>query len=107
MEQTIRFFGGTTRGEVTIEHEHEETRVIDRDVWFDQDINGHWLVWVTAHDGTPADGEEDGQTGAIIVRNRDATAFIELLGKLIADPANFHHEPVFTGADGVTVADAH
>ncbi len=105
MKHTIRFFGGTIRGEVAIGHEHLETRMLDRDVWFDQDFDGRWLVWVTAHDGTGSTDGEDDRTGAIVVRNRDAIAFIELLGRLFADPARFRHEPVFTGADDDIVAD--
>lgn len=99
MEQTIRFFGGMTRCEVAIGHVHEDVRPIDRDIWFDQDIDGRWLVWATARDRTSADRDDDARTGAIVVRNQDAAAFIELLGKLIADPARFYHEPEFFGAD--------
>jgi hypothetical protein len=52
------------------------------------------------YDGTPANGSEDGQTGVIVVRKRDVRAFIELLGKLIANPAAVDHEPEIFGVDG-------
>ncbi len=50
MEKSIRFFGGTTHGEVIIEDGHSETWSICRDVWFDRDIDGRWLVWAGRHD---------------------------------------------------------
>jgi hypothetical protein len=35
-----------------------------------------------------------------VVQNRDVGAFLEELGRLIAEPAAFDHEPVFFGMDG-------
>lgn len=100
MHQRISFFGGTTRGSVTLANGHEEKVEVLRDVWFDRDFNGNWLIWAQMHDGRPRNGTGDGQTGAIAVKNRDVNAFLEQLGKLIVEPAAFEHEPVFLGADG-------
>jgi hypothetical protein len=100
MKRRICFFGGTTRGQVTLENGHVDKRVIDRDVWFDRDLNGQWLVWALAHDGNPTYVDDVPDTGAIAVRNPDAIAFIELLAQLIDNPPAFGHEPIFTGATG-------
>lgn len=95
MERSIRFFGGTTQGEVTIENGHTETWSISRDVWFDRDIDGRWLVWAGRHESNPRVGGEDDEIGAIIVKDPQVAAFIDMLGELIANPAKFHHEPTF------------
>lgn len=74
---------------------------VRRELWFDQDIDGRWLVWAGRHSADPRlDGEDD--SGAIVVKDPQVVAFIEMLGELIAKPDRFHHEPVFSGADGVT-----
>ena len=99
MERRISFFGGTTRGRVTIVNGDTDTIEVNRDVGFDQDIDGHWLVWAVEHNGTLADLEGDGQAGAIVVRHPDVIAFLSQLGKLIAYPAAFQHEPEFLGAE--------
>jgi hypothetical protein len=101
LEQSIRFFGGTTQGQVTIENGHSETWSITRDVWFDRDIDGRWLVWAGRHDSRPPGGGED-ETGAILVKDPQVAAFIEMLGELIANPGKFRDEPTF----GVPQSDA-
>ena len=97
MPPSIRFFGGTTRGQATMEDGHRETREIERDVWFDQDIDGRWLVWAGRHDAAalPMDGKDEMDAGSIVVRDPTVIAFIDMLGELIADPAKFHNEPSF------------
>ncbi len=95
MEKRIRFFGGTTQGQVTIENGHSETWSISRDVWFDRDIDGRWLVWAGRHGSRPAGDSGHEETGAIVVKDPQVAAFIEMLGELIANPAKFHDEPVF------------
>ena len=107
MDRRICFFGGETRGSVRLANGHEDEVEVLRDVWFDQDIDGRWLVWVQEHDGRPTNGDDDGATGSIVVRNRDVVAFIEELDRLIAAPAAFAHEPEFFGAVGATNAPAH
>jgi hypothetical protein len=102
MEQRIFFFGDDARGAVRLAHGHVDAVDVDRDVWFDRDIDGQWLVWAQDHDGTPGNGPDEEQTGVIVVRNPDVSAFLEQVGRLIADPAAFAHEPVFRGADGAS-----
>ncbi len=98
MGQSIRFFGGTTHGQITVENGHSETWTFDRDVWFDRDIDGRWLVWAGRHNATalPDEVEGEGATGAIVVKDPTVIAFIDLLGELIADPARFRDEPTFS-----------
>jgi hypothetical protein len=100
MDHRISFFGGETRGFVRLANGDEQAVDIVRDVWFDRDIDGRWLVWAQDRDGIPLDGTDEGSTGAIVVRNRDVIAFLEQLGQLIVEPAAFEHEPVFAGVDG-------
>ncbi len=95
MEKSIGFFGGTTQGQVTIEDGHSETWNISRDVWFDRDINGRWLVWAGHHDARPVGESEQDEIGAIVVKDPQVAAFIKMLGQLIADPAKFREEPTF------------
>jgi hypothetical protein len=99
MDRDISLFGGGTRVSVRIGNDREETIEVSRDIWFDRDIDGRWLVWVQDHD-TVVDGTTDGPTGAFVVRNCDVISFIEQLGKLIVDPSAYEDEPVFVGADG-------
>ena len=99
MNRRISFFGGETRGSVRIANGHETAVDIVRELGFDQDLDGRWLVWVHDHDGRPANGADHGQTGAVVVNNRDVSAFLELLGKLIVDPVEYLHDPVFSSAD--------
>ncbi len=97
MVSSIRFFGGTTRGHITFENGRSITSAIDREIWFDRDIDGRWLVWAGRHDGVAIPGDDDRHedTGAIVVRDPGTIAFIELLGELFANPARFHDEPTF------------
>ncbi len=98
MGRSIRFFGGNTRGQMTVENGHSETWSFDRDVWFDRDIDGRWLVWAGRHHATMRrdDDDEHRDTGAIVIKDPTVIAFIDLLGELIADPARFHDEPTFS-----------
>lgn len=76
------FPSGTTHGQVTIGNGHSETRTIDRDVWLERDIDGRWLVWVGRHDATALPAEvEEGDTGAIVVKDPTVIAFIDLPGE--------------------------
>jgi hypothetical protein len=94
VERSIRLFGGTSQGQVILETGHSETQTLFRDVWFDRDIDGRWLVWAGHHPGTMmVDGEDE--IGAIVVKDTHVAAFIEMLGELIANPAAFSEEPAF------------
>ncbi|MBA3275626.1 MAG: hypothetical protein H0T72_07520 [Chloroflexia bacterium] len=105
MRRSIQCFGGATRAQITIENGHSETWAVNCDIWFDRDIDGRWLVWAGRRDeaAVPGTDEENDDTGAIVVKDPGAIAFIEMLGELIADPARFHDEPTFPcwpGKDG-------
>ncbi len=71
MRGSIQFFGGATRGQVTIENGHSETWAVNRDVWFDRDIDGGWLVWAGRRDEAAVLGtdEENNDIGAIVVKD--------------------------------------
>jgi hypothetical protein len=92
MTKHLGYFGGKTHGRLILEDGQREDVWFDRELWFDRDIDGRWLVGVTDQDRT---GEE--HTGAIVVKDANVSAFIELLGKLVADPDKFGDEPVLLG----------
>ncbi len=99
MGHSIRFFGGRIHGHMTSENGRPVTSVLDRDLGFDRDWDGCWLVWASRHadDADPGDGTAgDHTTGAIVVKDPTVIAFIEMLGDLIADSSMFHDEPTFT-----------
>jgi hypothetical protein len=64
----------------------------ERELWFDRDIDGRWLVGVV--DTTTVAQE---RIGAIVVRDVAIGQFIELLGQLVANPDRFADEPVLAG----------
>ena len=82
--------------------DHTGSIEMNRDVWCDQDFNGHWLVAATEHDGAMGNHAGGDTTGAMLVKSPEVMAFLTLLGKLIVDPAAFQHEPVFTGVETAT-----
>ena len=94
MPPRICAFGTTDAAHVTITIDDGEAHVsalslsFTRSLWFDQDIDGRWLVWSSA----PGDGAE---TGAIVVRDPAVTAFLDELAQLLASPQRFTHEPHF------------
>lgn len=91
MSQRIQSFGGETRSRFLITDGEDVSVTLRRVVWFDQDIDGHWLVWASG----PDEAGEPPETGAIIVENPTITAFIETLGELLAHPERYQHEPRF------------
>jgi hypothetical protein len=94
-----RFFGGAIRGVATVENGPMESLEVMREVWFDRDIDGRWLVWAQETERAASDGTNEMPAGAIVVRNPDVSAFLEQLGRLIVDPSAFEHEPAFFGVD--------
>jgi hypothetical protein len=90
MTKNVAYFGGTIYGRVTLEDGHREDHQVVRELWFDKDFDGRWLVGVTNTAG------ED-KTGAIVVRDATIGAFIEMLGNLIIGPEQFADEPVLSG----------
>lgn len=87
--QKIILGDGTTDGEVTV--------VLRRELWFDHDIDGRWLIWAQGDAVKGANGEADeaANLGAIIITDPTAVAFIDMLGQLLVDPGSFAHEPTF------------
>jgi hypothetical protein len=73
-----------------------QTRIA-REFWFDRDIDGRWLVCAVKPDvqHPRVDGGDTYNLGAIVVTDSQVIAFIEMLGELIADPAQFGEEPTF------------
>jgi hypothetical protein len=92
MSKHIGYFGGKTHGRILLENGHKEELWLDRELWFDRDIDGRWLVGVT----DPNTAAEE-NIGAIVVKDATVTAFIELLGKLFTEPDTFADEPVLIG----------
>jgi hypothetical protein len=79
--------------------EHREIiQHVIQEIGFDRDLDGRWTIWAKRmpdDDGyRPGFGEDD-SLGAIIVTDPTVSAFIELLGELVADPSQFRHEPRF------------
>ena len=96
MTQRIRAFGGETQSHFFITDGEELAVTLKRVVWFDQDIDGRWLVWAASEDavsGQPPP-HEPAPPGAIIVWDERIAAFIELLGELLAHPERFTDEQV-------------
>jgi hypothetical protein len=92
MPPRLGFFGGQAQGRITMENGHSEDAWFDCDLWFDRDIDGRWIVCVPV-----SNASDDQGIGAIVVRDETVGAFIELLGKLIAEPEKFVDEPVLLG----------
>ena len=95
MLQQIRSFGGETRSHFSIVDGEETSLTLRRVVWFDRDIDGHWLVWASDDAGTspPLTTERSAEVGAIIVRDPVVIAFIEQFADLVAHPGRFADEP--------------
>ena len=95
MPQQIQSFGGETRSRFSVVNGEETSITLRRVVWFDRDIDGHWLVWA-ADDAGPSPqlfAEGSAEVGAIIVRDPAVIAFIEHLADLVAHPGQYADEP--------------
>lgn len=58
-----------------------------RELWFDRDIDGRWIVGVTE-----IGSDHDEWLGSIVGRVEALGQFIDQLGKLLADAGQFVHE---------------
>jgi hypothetical protein len=96
MAQRIRAFGGETTSRFSITDGEEISMTLRRVVWFDQDIDGRWLVWATSEDAVSGETaqREPPRPGAIVVKDPKIGGFIEMLGELLAHPERFEDEPV-------------
>jgi len=92
MSSSIRTFGSNGPTPITIGEDDPPTSVsVCRDWWFDQDINGRWLICVMrAHDAGGV-----AEFGSLVVTDPRVSDFIATLGRLIADPDQFTDEPGF------------
>jgi hypothetical protein len=98
MALDIRFFGQTGPHQVIIDdHGTATSLVIRRDLWFDRDVDGRWLIWAKREAQAALNGEGDRPeaVGAIVVRDATAIALIDELAQLLVDPGQFRDEPVF------------
>jgi hypothetical protein len=84
MTKHVEYFGGTTHGHIIMADGRREDVWFNRELWFDRDFDGRWLVGVTNQ--YQAGGET---TGAIVVQDQAIGAFIELLGQLVVNPDQF------------------
>ena len=96
MTQRIQSFGGETTTQFSITDGEEVSMTLRRVIWFDQDIDGRWLVWATSEDAVSgmAVQAEPSRVGAIVVKDPKIGAFIAMLGELLAHPDRFEDEPV-------------
>jgi hypothetical protein len=92
VDERIEYFGGRTSGRIVLKGDQPAELSFQRELWFDRDVDGRWLVGVA--DPTSAPQE---RLGAIVVKDVAIGLFIELLGQLIADPDKFADEPVLVG----------
>jgi hypothetical protein len=94
MATHVDYLGGNMEGHLILANGPHDEVGFAREIWFDRDIGGHWLVGVTQHHPSGAE-----TTGAIVVQEVHVSAFIELLGKLVAEPGQFADEHVVIGPD--------
>lgn len=92
MAQQLGYFGCKATCRLVLEDAPEDELWLEREFWFDRDIDGRWLIG--AIDPRRADDEI---TGAIMVKDPRISAFIEVLGTLVAEPERFADEDVVLG----------
>jgi len=92
MTSDIRTFGTSGSASFAIGHDDAcDPAPIRRELWFDQDVDGRWLVCaVRRHRHNRA-----GDLGAIVVNDPRVADFIDMLGQLVDDPSQFLDEPHF------------
>ena len=95
MPKQIQSFGGETRSRFSIVNGEETSVTLRRVVWFDRDIDGHWLVWAADDAGASPQFPTAGsaELGSIIVRDPAIIGFIEQLADLVAHPGQYADEP--------------
>ena len=96
MPGRVNCFGGPFQSEFLFVADEQDT-VVRRELWFDQDIDGRWVIWVSENrdpQGIP-EAESPVELGALIVQDPTVAAFLETLGELVLEPDHFAHEPRF------------
>lgn len=92
MSSTIRNFGSNGAASLSFEEINPDRSIsVDRELWFDQDTSGRWLVCVMR----PRDERHVADIGSLIVTDPRVSDFIETMARLIADPDQFTDEPRF------------
>ena len=84
MAQQIEYLGGKATCHLVLEDGPRKELWLEREFFFDRDIDGRWLVGAINPQPT---GTEI--IGAIVVKDPRVGAFIELLGTLVAEPERF------------------
>jgi hypothetical protein len=93
MTSLIQFFAISGVSEFTIgEGEEELSLGFRREVGFDRDVDGHWIVWTVGRSRLGAEN----QLGSVVVTEPTVIAFIETLATLISQPNRFTHEPLIS-----------
>ena len=98
MQSPIRMFGTSGPLPLAIVPTHASEPVqVTRELWFDQDTDGRWLVVAVNHDTARHNGfgEQREELGSIVVTDPRVVAFIEMLADLVVEPARFEDEPRF------------
>ncbi len=89
---SVRIFGSTGVVSLTIEEvDPARSIAIFRELWFDQDTDGRWLVCAMRADGD----RRRADIGSLVVTDPRVADFIETMANLIADPDQFTDEPRF------------
>ncbi len=101
MQSRIRTFGVDGALPFSIVEEGANQPItVNRELWFDRDIDGRWLVCAVRQRGGESDGAGDQleEVGAIVGTDPQIGAFIDLLAQLVTEPAQFRDEPRFGDA---------
>jgi hypothetical protein len=93
MATHLDYFGGKLDGYLILRDNGQRDQApFARELWFDRDIDGRWLVGVTQHHPSGAE-----TTGAIVVKDATVRAFIQVLCDLVAAPGDFAGEGLTIG----------
>jgi hypothetical protein len=95
---TVRYFGSRGRFQISVVQDQREiVQHVIQEIGFDRDLDGRWTVWAKRMPDLAEDGAagDDDSVGAIIVTDPTVSAFMEMLGELVANPTRFHDEPRF------------
>ncbi len=96
MQSRIRTFGVAGALPFSIMEDGANQAIkVRRELWFDRDIDGRWLVCAVRLRDDAHNGEADqlDDVGAIVVADPRVSAFINMLAQLVTDPAQFRDEP--------------
>ena len=98
MQSRIRTFGVEGAPPFSIVEEGADQPIlVRRELWFDRDIDGRWLVCAVdrRRSADDADCDQSEDVGAIVVIDPRVRAFIDMLAELVTHPAQFRDDPRF------------